>query len=207
MKESQQLESSILSHLFGTQANGITSKVNMGKTEVNWEQFSPLLRVLLVTDGTVTKILEAYYWERVSVDQLVQETINTPQPIEALHVRVGEEILIREVRLRGNNTGNIYAFAASQIRLNLLPDTVREGLLAGQIGIGELILECGLETYREIQELGIILETTYSHLDNANNPSLQPVVYRDYRIIIAHQPTLFVTEKFPLQLYERFKYP
>jgi chorismate-pyruvate lyase len=207
MKPSQQLESSILSHLFGTQAKRLNFKINMGKAEVNWEQFPPLLRILLITDGTVTKTLEAYYWERVSVDQLAQETINTPEPIAALHVKIGEEILTREVRLRGNNTGNIYAFAASQIRLNLLPDTVREGLLVGKIGIGELILEYGLETYREIQELGIVLENTYSHLDDANNPSLQKVVYRSYRIMIAHQPTLVVTEKFPWQLYERFKHP
>ena len=35
----------------------------------------PFLRSLLVTDGTVTKILEAYFWEPVLVDTLAQGVV------------------------------------------------------------------------------------------------------------------------------------
>ena len=71
MKE-QQFEYLILAHLLSNQAKQLSPKINMDKVAVNWEQLPPLLRILLVTDGTVTKTLEAYYWERISVDQLAQ---------------------------------------------------------------------------------------------------------------------------------------
>jgi chorismate-pyruvate lyase len=47
------------------------------------------------------------------------------------------------------------AQAHSLIALDLLPADLAAGLLAGELGIGELIRSQGLDTYRQLVDLGI----------------------------------------------------
>jgi hypothetical protein len=44
------------------------------------EALPPFLRTLLVTDGTVTKHLEAYFWEEVAVENLGQGMVRLATP-------------------------------------------------------------------------------------------------------------------------------
>lgn len=144
------------------------------------------LRTLLVTDGTVTKHLEAYFWEPVDVVNLGQNEIRLEAPAPWLDLGVGELVLRRRVRLVGGASARIYAEAESLVRLSCLPERLRQELLAGSIGIGELLRERGLESYREILDLGA---------KEAER------VYRTYRIVIGHEPAILITETFPCAVY------
>ncbi|NEX19188.1 DUF98 domain-containing protein [Thiorhodococcus mannitoliphagus] len=148
------------------------------------------LRALLVTDGTVTKILEAYFWEPVAVDTVEQRFEAAQQPVSWISVEAGDCCLIRDARLRGTDSGKTFAEAFSLIRTELIPPEFRQRLIDREIGIGVLIRDSGLESYREVLDVG---------LDQTANG--ETAVFRTYRIIIDGRPVILITEYFPLSLY------
>lgn len=150
----------------------------------------PFLRALLVTDGTVTKILEAYFWEPVAVDTLEQRFEDAGAPVPWIAVAEGDSCLVRDARLRGVHTGRAFAEAFSLIRTELIPADFRRRLIDREIGIGALIRDSGLESYREVLDVGLERST-----DGAKS------VFRTYRIIIDGHPVILITECFPLALY------
>ena len=154
----------------------------------------PILRTLLTTDGTVTKCLEAYFWEpiEVVVDGLQETQSHTP--ISYLNVQPGEPLLVRDVRLKGKSSGVVYAQAHSVIRLSVLTPDIRAQLVSGEIGIGVLIRDSGLESYREILDI---------HAETISDEGAAGIdISRVYRIIVNNEPTIAITETFPLPKYQ-----
>lgn len=161
--------------------------------------FPPFLRTLLVADGTVTKALEAYFWEHVDVQQLKQELSTPVAPVEGLIYTPDQPLLNREVSLTGRSSGRCYALARSILALESLPPHFAQAILEGKMGIGELLREQGVETYRDIINLhffhrGQPAETNLSMLDD-------DVLSRSYRISVSGVPAILVTEYFPIGLY------
>ncbi len=160
----------------------------------------PFLRTLLVADGTVTKSLEAYFWEAVNVVPQNQSLITLERPLADLETRPGDAVLRREVLLQGERSKTHYAFARSFLLLDPLDAELRAGLEAGIIGIGELLREQGIETYREIVSLD------YHSQPPEHDPALTilpfPLVSRSYRIRVAGAPAFLVTEFFPVPVFE-----
>lgn len=150
----------------------------------------PFLRALLVTDGTVTKILEAYFWEPVVVDTLEQRFEAALEPVPWIEVETGDRCLVRDARLRGGDSGKSFAEAFSLIRTELIPPVFRQRLIDREIGIGVLIRDSGMESYREVLDVG---------LDRLGDGEM--AVFRTYRIIIDGHPVILITEYFPLGLY------
>lgn len=169
-----------------------------GAEDLPIKALPPFLRALLVTDGTVTKILEAYFWEPVEVMTLQQDFVRAERPIEWIAVDPGDRVLIRQARLNGVDSGTVYATAFSVIRTQLIPEVFRQRLIDREIGIGVLIRDSGLESYREVLEVGIEpAETGRDGLAAEQSDS----VFRTYRIIIDGEPVILITESFPLDLY------
>ena len=160
-----------------------------GKDPLPLAQLPPFLRALLVTDGTVTKILEAYYWEPIEVHTLEQGFVAAEQPMAWIQVAPGDPVLIRKAQLRGQESGRIYANAFSAIRTQYIPEQFRQQLINREIGIGVLIRDSGLESYRELLEVGIEGEAS------------EEQVFRTYRILIEKKPVMLITESFLLALY------
>jgi chorismate-pyruvate lyase len=144
----------------------------------------------LVTDGTVTKILEAYFWEPVRVDTVEQRFEDLAAPVPWLDVAPGDRCLLRDARLVGVQSGRAFAEAFSLIRIALIPADFQDRLTRREIGIGVLIRDSGLESYREVLDMG--LET-----DRGGRTQ----VFRTYRIVIDGRPVILITEYFPLELY------
>jgi chorismate-pyruvate lyase len=174
--------------------------VQNGKKEsLDLRALPPFLRTLMITDGTVTKSLEAFFWEQIIVDTISQEEIAVPADQEWLDIKKGDKALQREVRLKGEESGKVYVYARSLIRLEILPDHLRESLLSGKIGIGELLRECGLETYREILDMGC--ERDESKASVFGTEHCGDLAYRTYRIMANHQPAILITEYFLNSLF------
>jgi len=172
---------------------------NARSENLDLQVLPPFLRTLMVMDGTVTKSLEAFFWEAVNVETLRQEEIIFPVDQEWLEIKQGDKILQREVRLRGAESGKVYVYARSLIRLEILPPDLREALLSGKIGIGELLRECGLETYREILDMGEDIDESLAKIFCTGYCG--ELVYRTYRIMANHQPAVLITEYFPLKQF------
>lgn len=176
--------------------NGAISRSGGG--ELDLSKLPPFLRTLLVTDGTVTKILEAYFWEPVSVDTLRQEAVTAEKAIHWIDVDPGTDVLVREARLRGLHSGNIYATAFSVIRPERIPTSFRQRLIEREIGIGVLIRDSGLESYREVMEVGIEPRRP-EHQAETLFPDDK--IFRTYRITIDRAPVILITESFPMSRY------
>jgi chorismate-pyruvate lyase len=163
--------------------------------DISFEDMDPFLRVLLVTDGTVTKFLEAYLWEPISVERCLQEETILQQDEPLLGVKKGESAILRRILLRGVESGRVYTFAESLIRIHLLEPYIQKDLLEGRLGIGELLRDRRLETYREILKFGKEKagQELAVHFKIKND---DPVYYRRYRITIKGLPVILITERF-----------
>jgi len=159
---------------------------------IDFQSLPAFLRVLLTTDGTVTKSLESYFWEPVLVEGLGQSYVSLEEAVPALEIEAGAKVIHRKVQLKGKKSEQVYTRATSLIRSELLPDEIRKGLEAGIVGVGEMLRECGLETYREIVEFGC----NESAVDGQGSS-----VWRRYRITMNHRPFIQITEEFPLIVF------
>lgn len=174
---------------------------NSRMESLDLEAVPPFLRTLLVTDGTVTKCLEAYFWEPVRVENLGQTQVIVAQDIDWLDLKQGSPALFREVRLRGAASGNVYTYAKSILKLDLLPQHLQDDLLGGEIGIGEMLRERGLETYREVLDIGREFDESLVPIFDIKRCG--ELIYRTYRVLMNHVPAMLITEKFRYRLYSR----
>lgn len=109
-----------------------------------------------MTDGTVTKSLEALFNIPIKVMVLRQEAMAAAHLTEGeLSGLASQQLLMRDVTLVRTDSHQLMAQAHSMIALDLLPADLAAGLLAGQFGIGELIRSQGLDTYRQLVDVGV----------------------------------------------------
>lgn len=152
-------------------------------------------KILLVTDGTLTKILEAYLQEKLNVVKLSEKLITLPQVIEPLDIPAGQELIQRRILLQGSRSQTNWLYAESFIVPDRLHKSFKEQLLTSQKPIGKLWLEYKLETFKEV-------------IDSSHEPAgsiadyfqLSPTVgllSRTYRVFSNRLPVMMITEKFP----------
>lgn len=161
---------------------------------LDFNRLPPFLRTLLTTDGTVTKSLESFFWEPVKVENLGQQRTTLTADEALISRKAGQQVLQRNIQLRGINSKKIYAKASSLICTEMLEPEIARSLEKGKMGIGELLRECGLETYREILDVG-------EFGGDQTDTSCGREIWRTYRIVMGHQPVIQVTEIFPLAVY------
>ena len=155
---------------------------------IDFSTLPPILRVLLLTDGTVTHSLAAYFAEDIQVNCLSQ-------------VQVGDEVIEREVMLVGELSGTEYAHAHSTIHTHLLDHEMRRRLDSRQAGIGELLNANNRETFREITRIHYCHDLPgRPNPFKASTPGSQ-VIARDYRIHTQQRPLILITEEFPVASY------
>lgn len=166
-----------------------------GLAPVDPAALSPLQRALLVIDGTVTRFLEAYALEPVSVVPVAQQAMVLATDHEWLAAPAGTPVLRRSVLLSGARTGRCFAFAESTICTDRLPANLLDGLLRGGLSIGQVLLQPGVESRREGLWYG------RERLD-ALPPEVAAVagpefLTRSYRVSAASRPLMVITERFP----------
>lgn len=165
--------------------------------ELNLRALSPLQRALLVIDGTVTSFIEAYMMEPVEVQRIRQERCPSSSQHRWLQPEPAEEIIEREVLIRGGYTGTLYVYAISFILPTRLPAQIRNRLDVQGEGIGRIILDEKLETRREVLWFGRErLESPPSALGEQQTEFIS----RAYRIMYGERPIVMINERFPWSL-------
>lgn len=156
---------------------------------------SLLQRILLTTDGTVSRILEQYVGEPVVVVKLRQALVPATTAIAELGVEAGETVLTRDVLLRGRDTRRNLVHAESVLCPGHLGAPLVNRLLASSVPIGELFRQYRLETFREILASG---EEGAGWLSKyfGTEPSAC-LAFRTYRIVSGGRPVALITERFP----------
>lgn len=156
---------------------------------------SPFQRILLTTDGTVTDILEAQFWEAIGIVKLYQEMERTSNYIQTLETSPGEQVLIRKVLLKGKSSHRNYIYAESMTVLENLSPELREGLLHTGKPIGQLMIENRVESFREI--LSVNKESAAGLCGHFGIRADDQVISRTYRILCSGKPIMLITEVFP----------
>lgn len=165
------------------------------------ENLPPFLRVLLATDGTVTRTLEAFFWQPIAVDVLLHDMMRSSRDYPQIGIERGQHIIVRHVVLRGRDQQVPYALAHSVIASDRLAPAMRSELLERRRGIGELLIEARHRTFREI--LSVRRAPAGEWAADLEIQAGEPVVIRQYTIDHGLGPSILIEEVFPECRYVR----
>ena len=166
--------------------------------DVDPAQLSPCQRALLVIDGTVTQFLAACMGEPVRVTRLAQFADVAAADAQWLDCSADAAVLRRTAMLSGGHGGQLYAWADSVILPDRLTAAMRAGLDSEPSGLGQILLDSGLEQRREALWFGRLLATEAEMPPAVRAFGNSTFLSRSYRVIAGGQPLMLITERFPL---------
>jgi|Deesub1362B_J571_1020462.scaffolds.fasta_scaffold00320_32 beta-ribofuranosylaminobenzene 5'-phosphate synthase len=158
-------------------------------------KLSPVHRILLTTDGSITRILEALEGCEVQVETVHQEVVKAKERIaKLLRIAGGEEVNHRIVNLR--SCRRILVRATSYAPLKRLEPRFRDAVMRADIPIGKIMAELEIESRREILSFSAFKANSQlaSVFGIAEGELL---LERNYTIIHRRKPLLYITEVFP----------
>jgi len=164
-------------------------------------RLSPVQKLLLVTDGSVTQLLETVTGNVVTVETEVQEIAGADTATaERLGIRKRDPVNHRVVNLKDTATGRVLVHAISETPISRLPPEFREDLMKADIPIGRIISHHRIEARREIlnarvADAGSEGNRIFSILKS------EPLLCRQYRIIHNGEPLIFIEEQFPYNMF------
>jgi chorismate-pyruvate lyase len=148
---------------------------------------APMQRVMLLSNGTLTDILQAFTLEEIGVHKFSERVhYNAPDFI-------AEETLERSVVLYGKKTSRYYVYAESVIALERLPQALARELCEGSEPLGRLLLKHRLETFKELIDVRI----GKSERASAFLASHSRFLIRSYRVFVNERPCMVIHEYFP----------
>lgn len=169
--------------------------------EINIAQLTPFQRALIVTDGTVTRLIEAYTLAPVEVVLLHQAKQTLCTEHIWLELPAGSHVIAREVLLQtasiDDDTPKIQAYATSLIVPQRLPKDILDELESDPAGLGGILQNSELETRREL--LWCCCETAWDLPEAIAHLEGKPLLSRTYRVFANKKPIMLITEKFPLR--------
>jgi chorismate-pyruvate lyase len=182
----------------GFQVSKLLNETLLKSSEKN-KKLSQFQKVLLITNGSITELLEHYTNETIKLEKLYEENVSSfdflPNEHKALIEKNTSEILLRRVLLQGKLTLNNYLYAESSILLDNLPSDFREDLLASKLPIGKLWAKYRFETYKTDFSIKQEIADEYlaEHLKIKLNDD---ILSRTYSIYSRGKKTMVITEKF-----------
>jgi chorismate-pyruvate lyase len=152
-----------------------------------------LQRVLLTTDGTLTKILEAYLLEEIQIVKLSERSI-LAKDAPLLELEPGDQVVEREILLQGKVSRKNFLYARSRLATNRLDEGFRDDLNS-EIPLGKLMLAHRMETFKEIVALSKESAGEFAAFFQISDRD--HLLSRTYRLFHRHKPVMIITEKFP----------
>lgn len=148
----------------------------------------PVVRALLIADGTVTMALEALFEEPVAVEVAQQRSLCAPDAVAALESAIDEPLFYREVSLRGERSGRRFARAYSLLREAALEPELLARLRGEEVGMGVVLRHTAKSSYRRVL-----------HMGSGDLASDAPDrVHRTYCVFVRERPCILITEVFSL---------
>ena len=156
---------------------------------------------MIVTDGTVTRFIEAYTFAPVEVVLLQQKKQTLSSDHDWLQLPAGEEVISRQITLQSPHEKTaspiIYTYADSLIVPKRLPKSILDGLGSDTQGLGRLLQHSGLETRRELLWCGI--ETLTDLPPAIARLEGESFISRAYLVFANQEPLILINEKFPFE--------
>ncbi|MBT0732296.1 DUF98 domain-containing protein [Methanoculleus bourgensis] len=176
-------------------AEKISEKVH--EIEQHVGRLSPMQKVLIGTDGSVTNLLEMATGHPVTITTRVQEVVAAdPGTAAALEIEPGDEVNYRVVELKDSVTGEVLIYAVSRTPLRRLAPEFRQDLMRADIPIGRILSRHRIESRREITDARVIQAGT-DLARTFNVHRFESMLSRRYRIIHREEPLIAIEEVFP----------
>lgn len=131
-----------------------------------------LLLVVLFQKGTLESLLQVILKNDIEVDVRLQKKFGS--------------LLYRKVQIRSRLNGTSIVYATSKIMTKNLPEALLDRIIEGKEGVGSIIEDLKIETFRKIKVIG------YSKKERA--------LYRIYDIYIHRRLAITITEYFPIDI-------
>ncbi len=155
---------------------------------------SPVQKILLTTDGSITRIFEALTGEEVSVDTEKREVIPADDEIaNVLKIEPGDEVNFRVVNLK--NSKGVLVHATSYAPLKRIPDEFKNKIMKADVPIGKIMSELKIEARREIVSCSVV-HADKRLADLFDVPENSNLLQRNYNIIHKGKVLLNITEIF-----------
>ena len=160
---------------------------------------SSMINIITCHDGSITNLIRSVFGEPVEVECLGQgyRMINRNKWND---IDYWEKILQRNVYLTGRKSQVCYLYATSLIRTQYLDKDIKIALLEGKKGIGELIQEYKIETFREIIESKLVSHDSIQHVF----PTKEKILLRVYKLYMNGMPLMLISEYFSHDFYKYF---
>ncbi len=153
--------------------------------------------VLLLTDGSVTTLLEAISGAEVCVKTISQNVMPAGMPVaELLEIQPGDPVNHRIVELVNCTTGEILIYAISHTPLERLERGFRDDLMRADIPIGKILKKHRIESRREISDIRLVSPDPDIRSRFMAGPETL-FLSRTYRIIRNDLPFMAIEELFP----------
>lgn len=165
-----------------------------GTNGSGFDALAMVQRLIFNTDATVVRILENCFDELIRTDGLAQEITKGSPNDDDLELAGDETVLRRSTLLQGCRSGRNYIYAQSEIVLDRLPPSLRDGLLETDEPIGRLLIRGRVETFRELLRSGHALAGSRGPALDADAGAMLP--FRTYRVIVGGRPVMRITEHF-----------
>jgi chorismate-pyruvate lyase len=150
--------------------------------DIDVEVLSPYHRCLLLSDGTVTNLLEAYALEPTRTRCLAQAMVRPSREHRRwLDLAHDTDVLLRRVVIEGDTTGLPLVYATSALLPSRLPADFLSMIGSGGGSIGTALLSSKVESRREMLWCGRRADAVAS---------------RQYRIFVRGRPALVINEDF-----------
>lgn len=112
-------------------------------------------KILAVTNGSITQLLEVYLGEPVKLKTIRQEMrAADEETAKKLDVGAGEDVNFREVEIT-DGKGNVLVFAKSIMPIRRLDEKFKEDLTKADVPIGKLLIGHKIEARRELLNVGL----------------------------------------------------
>ncbi|MHC1689051.1 MAG: chorismate pyruvate-lyase family protein [Methanothrix sp.] len=114
-------------------------------------RLSPVQKMLLGTDGSVTSLLEVITGSPIEIETLEQRTVPATETVARdLSVNPGDDVNYRVVRLKKTAGGETLIYAVSHTPLQRLEASFRDDLTRADIPIGVILKKHQIESRRDI---------------------------------------------------------
>jgi beta-ribofuranosylaminobenzene 5'-phosphate synthase len=165
-------------------------------------RLSPVQKMLLGTDGSVTNLLEVITGNPVEIETLSQEVIPADCQIASdLEIEKGDEVNYRIVKLKKAGSSEALIYAISHTPLKRLEPSFKEDLIQADIPIGIIMKRHQIESRRDITCTDVVAADKEMSQVFKIFPK-EPLLSRNYRIFRNGLPLISITEMFPYNEFQ-----
>lgn len=180
----------------------ISAAKKISELEAIVGKLSPVQKMLLGTDGSVTSLLEIITGSPIEIETLDQRVVPAEKSIASeLKINPGEDVNHRIVRLLRADTGATLIYAVSHTPLKRLEPGFKDDLIRADIPIGVILKKHKIESRRDLTSADV-LQADREIAGIFNIFPRENMLSRNYTIIRHGEPLIAIRETFPYNSFQ-----